>query len=258
MTRGYVVRLLVWAALVVGIAAAGIAWATRTEAVTPAPRTPTTVTAEADPFPAVTTFVTRPLRWVRDGFVFLLEVLFLVGVTRGWIGRGIGIHDLIHAERPGVRFVNGLLLGMAAGNCLFVLYAVNQEGVPWTVSEWPTLLPVDAATGGPGEAVPLHLSGNFQLVAWVPVLLLMGVSKPGQPAEAYRHSSPVPAVAPRRSSSSSSPPASATRTPGCPTCTRCGSSSPGSRTAGFVCTTSGRSMSPRTSRCSGKNDPPRP
>lgn len=180
MTRGYVVRLLVWAALVVGIAAAGIAWATRTEALTsPTPRTPAAV-AEADPFPAVTTFVTRPLRWARDGFVFLLEILFLVGVTRGWIGRGIGIHDLIHAERPGVRFVNGLLLGMAAGNCLFVLYAVNREGVPWPVVEWPTLLPVDAATGGPGEAVPVHLSGNFLLVTWLPVLLLMGVSKPGR------------------------------------------------------------------------------
>lgn len=184
MTRGYAVRLVVWAVLVVGIAAAGIAWFTRTvparvqemkaAGVKPPP------SAEADPFPVIAAYVTRPLRWARDGVVFLLEVLFLVGVTRGWVGKSLGIYELIHAERPAVRFVNGLVLGMAAGNCLFVLYVVNTEAVPWPVVESSTLLPVDPAEGQPGEAAPVHLSGNFLLVTWVPALLLMGLSKPGK------------------------------------------------------------------------------
>jgi predicted acylesterase/phospholipase RssA len=184
MTRGYVIRLAVWALLVVGIAAGGIAWFTRTvparveemKAEPPKVAAP----AEVDPFPMIAATVTRPLRWVRDGFVFLLEVLFLVGVVRGWVGKPLGIYELIHAERPVVRFVNGLVLGMAVGNCLFVLYAVNQEGVPWPVVEYPTLLAVNPAEGRPGEAVPVHLSGNFLLVTWVPVLLVMGLSKPGK------------------------------------------------------------------------------
>lgn len=185
MTRGYVVRLLVWAALVVGIAAAGIAWCTRTvparvEEMKASATKPPAVTPETDTFPMIAAVVTRPLRWVRDGFVFLLEVLFLVGVVRGWVGKPLGIYELIHAERPGVRFVNGLVLGMAVGNCLFVLYAVNQEGVPWPVVESPTLLPVNPAVGQAGEAVPVHLSGHFLLVTWVPVLLLMALTRPGR------------------------------------------------------------------------------
>lgn len=178
MARGYAVRLLVWAAFVVGIAAAGIAWATRTEAVMPAPPCPPPV--DYDPFPFVTTFVTRPLRWARDGVVFILEILFLVGVVRGWVGKGLGIYDLIHAERPAVRFMNGLILGMVAGNCLFVLYVINQTAVPWPVTEWPTLLAVAPVGGGTAEAVPVRLSGNFLLFTWVPVLLGMGLGRPGE------------------------------------------------------------------------------
>lgn len=177
MTRGYVVRLLVWAALVVCIAAAGIAWAARSETSVPQKSTPH---VEADPFPVVSTFVTRPLRWARDGIVFLLEVLFLVGVTRGWVGKSFGIYDLIHSERPAVRFTNGLIIGMAAGNCLFVLYAVNQEAVPWPVAEWPTLLPMQTMPLRADEATAVHLSGNFLLVTWVPALLVMGLSRPGR------------------------------------------------------------------------------
>lgn len=182
MTRGYAVRLLVWASLVVGILAAGIAWSTRTVPAavqemraTPAVQ-PTSV--EPDPFPVIARYVTRPLRWVRDGILFLLEVLFLVGVVRGWVGKPLGIYELIHAERPLIRFLNGLLLGMTVGNCLFVLYVVDQPGVPWRVSDWPTLLPVNPAEGLHGEAAAVRRSGNFLLATWVPVLLLMGLGKP--------------------------------------------------------------------------------
>jgi hypothetical protein len=184
MTRGYVVRLLVWAALVVGVGAGGIAWSTRTvpaaveqmAAQSPTPPPP----PAADPFPELARFVSKPLRWVRDDIVFMLEVAFLVCVVRGWVGKSLGIYELIHAERPAVRFVSGLLLGMAAGNCLFVLYVDDQVGVPWPVGEWPTVLPVNPSEGLLGEAAEVHKSGNFLLSTWLPVLVVMAAGRPGR------------------------------------------------------------------------------
>ncbi|MCU0704979.1 MAG: patatin-like phospholipase family protein [Fimbriiglobus sp.] len=181
MTLGYATRLLVWAVFVIGIGAAGIAWCTRTvpsameELASQPPPAPALSTA--DPFPELARFVTKPLRWVRDDIVFMLEVAFLVAVVRGWFGKSLGIYDLIHAESPHIRLVSGLLLGMAAGNCLFVLYVDDQVGVPWPVAEWPTLLPVPTDRGRPGEAMEIHKAGNFLLYTWLPVLLVMMTGK---------------------------------------------------------------------------------
>lgn len=179
MSRGYAVRMALWAALVVGAAAVAVAWSVRE-----VPRAMEAMRAEAAPggssprpaesgFPALDRYVNRPLDWVGRCWPFLAEVGLLTLCVWGAFGRPLGVFDLIHAETRWVRFVNGVVLGFVTGNALFVAYAVTADGVPWAVGTDPTLLPVVDPPAHPGEAAAVRRSGHFLLVVWLPALAVV-------------------------------------------------------------------------------------
>jgi Patatin-like phospholipase len=185
MTRGYLFRLLIWATLVTGFFAVAILWSTRTVPAmvermqAEAPSAPAARNAPSpESFPGLTRYVLRPLGWLRDNFVFVVEVIFLILVARGTFGAALGVPDLVHTESATVRFVNGLVMGMTVGNCLFVAFVTDVESVPWKLDQTPTLFPVDPAMGRPGESDLVRIAGQFMLIVWVPVLVLMGINRP--------------------------------------------------------------------------------
>lgn len=182
MTRGYALRLILWAALVVGFFSFGIHWSARTvpaaisemmEADKPAPP------AEHSPvFRGLTAYVSKPLAWIRDNILFLIEIGFLILAARGAVGGILGVPDLVHDIRAGIRYFNGVIIGLTIGNCFFVAYVTDQTTVPWMVNASPTLLPVNARIGHPGEAEAIRKGGHFLLWSTAPALILCCAARP--------------------------------------------------------------------------------
>ena len=202
MTRGYVLRLGLWAALVVGCLAAVGLWFLRSvpHAVEPSASGTAAFTTPGrgasdparpagDQFPDLARFVNRPLEWAARSWLFLAVVGFLVLSAWGVVGRPLGVFDLIHAETRWLRVLNGLALGLAAGSALFVAYATLMDAVPWPVTPDWTLFPVGPAGGRPGEADAVRRAGNFLLVGWVPALVLIAAPwrrwPPGRAADRF-------------------------------------------------------------------------
>ena len=202
MTREYVLRLGLWAALVVGCLTAAGMWFLRSvphvveqsasgkEASTAPGRGASDPARRAgDQFPDLARFVNRPLEWAARSWLFLAVVGFLVLSAWGVVGRPLGVFDLIHAETRWLRVLNGLALGLAAGSALFVAYATLMDAVPWPVTPDWTLFPVGPAGGRPGEADAVRRAGNFLLVCWVPALVLIAAPwrrwPPGHAADRF-------------------------------------------------------------------------
>jgi Patatin-like phospholipase len=169
MTRGYLLRILLWAVVVVGLLALVIFAFTRD--------LPTAglSTATAHIAPAAWQ---RPILWLETNLFFLGVIAFLVLSAQGLAGRGLGVEELIHDDHRGVRFLNGLVYGMTIGNAVFVAYVTSLSICPWEVQTTPTLYPVPASWGRTGEADEIHRTGHFLLFVWLPILFLTGVGRP--------------------------------------------------------------------------------
>ncbi|HVK14287.1 MAG TPA: patatin-like phospholipase family protein [Gemmataceae bacterium] len=171
MTRGYYLRLALWAVLVtVALAAAGH-WFFQIDPGRAGPEIQ--VEPGDDRFPVLARYINRPLAWAGRSWLFLAVTGFLVLSAWGAVGRPLGVFDLIYAESRGWQVANGLILGLTSGNALAVAYLAAPEAVPWPVSEDWTLFPVDRDRGGPGEADAVRRCGNFLTAAWLPVLVLI-------------------------------------------------------------------------------------
>ena len=177
MSRSYLLRLLVWAAVVAGIGLLVAQWVGRDRPHLTPSMVPPIVAASLPAAPAASMDIlgtasrqaNRWLMWASTNWVFVAELGLVLTLEWGRFAKGLGAFDLIYAESRLVRVVNGMLIGLMFGNLLFLQYLPSQAGVPWGRAEVPTLFPV-AAIGPETEA--LRRAGNFLLVAWLPVLVL--------------------------------------------------------------------------------------
>lgn len=179
MSRGYYLRLLLWALCVLLIIVAAYIWSVRTipNLGSPTHQVVLAETKAIDPFPIFSRWISRPFNWLLSNYIFVIELAFLLFIARGWFGRSLGVYDLVHADEAWVRFVNGVLYGLAVGNCLFVMYVTSEARVPWPVMEYPTLFPVSDQFGLPGEANEIRRAGNFLFWILLPLLLCMTLGK---------------------------------------------------------------------------------
>ena len=165
MPSAHSVRLLVWAALVVGIAGLVADW--RVPHDRPSPLPPP---APAD-VATLTDAVNRRLGWVSDNAVGLGVTALVLLLGWGRVGRGLGAYDLIYSESRAVRFVNGLLLGLLLGDLLFVGYLAARSQRLEVGGDW-TLFPAEVAGPRPEEARAVREAGGFLLATWPATLLL--------------------------------------------------------------------------------------
>lgn len=180
MRRPYLARLMLWAAIVIGIAGLVVQWIGRDrdmlapvkteEAMAPPPPADAAAT---DTLAFASRTANNWLQWLSVNWVFVAQVAVVVAVGWGLFAKGLGAYDLIYAESRTVRYVNGVLIGLMFGDILLVQYLSTQETVRGLVRDWPTLFPVWG--GHAGETATLRRAGNFLLLTWPAVLLLFYV-----------------------------------------------------------------------------------
>ncbi len=170
MVSAYRVRLLVWGAMVVGVGWLLTDWFPRELPYMAAPSA-LGVAPAASPG-GLTDALNRRLGWVSDNSLALGTLALLMLLGWGWLARGLGAYDLIYSESRSVRFVNGLLIGLAIGEILFVEYLVAQAGLPAADGAAWTLWPAEVAGPRPDEALAVRRAGGFLLATWPAALLL--------------------------------------------------------------------------------------
>ena len=168
MTLRYLLRIVLWALVVVGLMALVILAFTR--------ELPTASLTTSNTYIAPATWL-RPILWLEANLFFLGVISFLVLSAQGLAGRGLGVYELIHDDHRGVRFLNGVVYGLTMGNAVFVAYVTSLSVSPWVVQTTPTLYPVPASWGLPGEAEEINRTGHFLLFVWLPILLITGVGR---------------------------------------------------------------------------------
>ncbi len=167
MLSAYRFRLLLWAALVVGIGGLLADWVPRELPFIAVPA----AAPPADPG-GLTGAVNRRLAWATDNAVALGAAGLVMLLGWGWVGRGLGAYDLIYSEGRLVRFVNGLLIGLVLGDLLLVMYLAARADRPWGAGgEW-TLFPAEVAGPRVEEALAARRAGGFLLTTWPAALLL--------------------------------------------------------------------------------------
>ena len=169
MSKWYVLRLFVWAVLVVALAWMLIHWTTSGF---PRPMVRPPMPVSSDPS-FLDGWVNRPLDFLRDNWLFATELLLLLGCATGRVGKIVGVQDLVFPESPKLRFLTGLAYGFAFGNLLFTAYVTSLPNQLWAASDRVTLYSIVASGPLNDEAIPIRRAGGFLLVAWPLALLVL-------------------------------------------------------------------------------------
>lgn len=172
MARSYLIRLLLWAFIVIVFG-----WLLLTWFLDGFPRstmTPARTKPVALPSSTIDVWVNMPLYFLRTNWIFLLEILVLMACAWGRVGSLLGVRDLIFPQSGRARFVTGLILGLLFCNIWFTIYITSMDTLPWTPSILWTIYPVGSTFSEIApEAIPVRQAGAFLLVTWLPSLLLL-------------------------------------------------------------------------------------